>query len=77
MSNSEPSRAEHVAWCKARALEYCDIDDPQQAFQSMVSDMNKHDETRKHPANELGLMQVMGGMLSTSAEMRKFIEGYN
>jgi hypothetical protein len=43
------TRAEYVAWAKARALEYLDgyDPDPAQAIASIVSDLGKHDETRE------------------------------
>jgi len=71
------TRAQHLSWCKKRALEYVDMGDNQQAFASMASDLNKHDGTRGHIAMGLGMSLLMGGHLSTSAEMRKFIEGFN
>jgi hypothetical protein len=37
-------RAEHLAWCKTRALEYLDEDDVRNAIASMMSDMGKHGE---------------------------------
>jgi hypothetical protein len=71
------TRAEHLAWCKKRALEYCDSGDVQGAFASMASDLNKHDGTTNHIGIQLGMMQLMGGMLSSPAQMRHFIEGFN
>lgn len=71
------SRSEHLEFCKARALEYVDAGDIQQAFASMVSDLNKHDETRGHPGSALGFSLLVGGHLSTPIEMRKFINGFN
>lgn len=72
------TRAEHLQWCKDRALEYIDKDgDIQNAWASMVSDLGKHPETAGHVAITLGMMQLMGGMLSTAPEMRHFIEGFN
>lgn len=71
------SRAEHVAWCKQRALEYVDAGDLQNALASMGSDLNKHPETANHPGIKLGLMLMMTGNLSTRDEMRRHIEGYN
>lgn len=71
--NATKSRAEHLAWCKQRALEYLP-GDPQQAFASMASDMRKHDETRNHAGLEMGMMLMMTGNLG---DMRKFIEGFN
>lgn len=71
------TRADHLAWCKKRALEYVDRGDTNQAFASMTSDLNKHPDTEGHSAIELGFMMLMGGHLSTPDEMRKFIEGFN
>ena len=71
------TRNEHMEWCKKRALEYCDHNDPQQAFTSMVSDLRKHPETENHSAIEMGMMLLLGGHLNDSHEMRKFIEGFN
>lgn len=70
-------RAAHLAWCKKRALEYVDNGDVQNAFASMASDMGKHPETQGHAAIELGMMQLMAGMLQSPDEMRRFINGFN
>lgn len=42
------TRAEHIAWAKARALKYLDGPDPDpaNAIASIGSDLIKHDETR-------------------------------
>jgi hypothetical protein len=71
------TRDEHLAWCKERALEYCDAGDVRNAYASMTSDLDKHDETRRHSGVELGLMLMLIGELSTPAAMRRFIEGFN
>lgn len=71
------TRAEHLEWCKQRALEYVDMGDMPQAYASMASDLKKHPETANHSAIELGMMMLMGGHLSSSHEMRKFILGFN
>ena len=49
------TREEHLAWCKARALEYLP-DDPIQAVTSMASDLGKHPETEGHAAIAFGMM---------------------
>lgn len=72
-----PTRAEHLAWCKQRALAYCDTGDFAQALASMGSDLNKHGGTAKHIGVELGLRQMMAGQLSSPDAMRKFINGFN
>ena len=55
---SAPTRAEHLAWCKQRALAYVEQGDLNNAFASMISDLRKHPETEKHGATELGMMPV-------------------
>ncbi len=71
------TRAEHLQWCKDRAIEYVNMGDTAQAFASMASDLNKHDETREHSAMRLGMMLHMNGNLKTADAMRKFILGFN
>lgn len=41
-------RATHIAWCKQRALIYCDTGNHLDAFASLLSDLDKHEETRTH-----------------------------
>ena len=77
MTSQPTPRAEHLAWCKTRALEYIDAGDTQGAFASLMSDLNKHPDTADHGARELGAMLMMSGFLSTVQEMRDFIEGCN
>ena len=71
--SQQATRAEHVAWAKARALEYLERDEIRQAITSFVSDMNKHDECRMSAGwNTLCMML----MIQNDAEaVRQFIEG--
>ena len=71
------TRGEHLEWCKKRALEYVDMDDTNQAWTSMASDLGKHPETAKHSGIELGMNMLMAGHLSSQDKMRKFILGFN
>ncbi len=71
------NRNEHLEWCKKKALEFLDRNDVQNAWMSMASDLQKHEETKQHAAIALGMMLFMRGDLSTSQEMREFIEGFN
>lgn len=73
----DATREEHLAWCKARALEYVDAGDVEQAFTSMVSDMRKHPQTAEHAALELFTSLHFGGHLTTQTAMRWFIKGFN
>jgi hypothetical protein len=70
-------RAEHLVWCKQRALEYVDAGDLQGAFASMGSDMGKHPDTANTDVQMLGMMLLMGGHLDTQAKMRDWINGFN
>jgi hypothetical protein len=71
------SRGEHLSWCKERALEIVEKGDITGAYASMASDLNKHPETRNHPAIELGMMLMMTNNLNSKAKMKTFIEGFN
>jgi len=69
------SYAEHMAWCKKRALEYLDKGDLQNAIASLASDLNKHPDTRPHVhfVVMLGMQAILdhdvGGV-------RRLIEGF-
>jgi len=66
-------RAEHLAWCKQRALEYVQRGDLTQAFTSLVSDLGKHPKTRDSAdiAVELGGRLLLAGHLSTARQMEE------
>ncbi len=69
-------RDTHLAWAKARALEYLDRGDLQQAFTSMLSDLNKHEELRAvgEKMGDIGFLYLMH---NDAAQMRYWIEGFN
>jgi hypothetical protein len=71
------TRAEHLAWCKQRALAYVDAGDVQQAFTSMASDLGKHPETANVDIQMLGMSLMMSGHLDTPDKMRDWINGFN
>jgi hypothetical protein len=72
------TRAEHLAWCKQRALEYVERGKLIDALASMGSDLDKHAETYGHAGIRLGLeLWLIGGELRTPVGMRRFIEGFN
>lgn len=73
----ENNRAEHLKWCKERALEYVNNGDPQGGYASFMSDMRKNPHTAEHPALLLGMMLLMAGHTNNEHEMRRFIEGFN
>ena len=43
------TKQEHLNWCKQRAFEYLDLNDPTNAIASFMSDLAKHKETINHP----------------------------
>jgi hypothetical protein len=67
-------RAEHLAWCKRRALEYLDDGDVVNAIASMSSDLGKH------PGTETAAGLLMIGMTHAAARdvagARRWIEGF-
>lgn len=68
-------RAEHLAWCKQRALEYLDAGDVQNAVASMMSDMRKHSET-SYP-DVLDMLAIRHVIDGDAAAVRRWIEGFN
>ena len=71
------TRAEHLQWCKDRAMEYVKTGDLEQAFASFNSDMRKNIETAGHRGLELGAQLFFGKFLNTAREMEKWILGFN
>ena len=71
-------RIENLEFSKQRAFEILEREQNSiEAWTSFLLDMTKCDETRNHPALELGMMLMMGGGLSTVPEMKRFIEDCN
>jgi uncharacterized protein (DUF1684 family) len=70
--------AEHLAWCKERALEYADQRDTASAISSLVQDLGLHPETAGSVDVVIHLMTplAMTGEFERPGELRKFIEGF-
>lgn len=70
---------EHLEWCKKRALEYLDAGELADAFTSMLSDMDKHPETKLRDT-PTGTVLVQLGMLYVEqgdpCELRRWIVGF-
>lgn len=67
------TRAEHLAWCKQRAMEYVAANDYPNAVASMLSDLGKHPETASS-------VQVGGMVAMTVKDQRSataFVQGFN
>lgn len=70
-------REEHLKWCKQRANECVENNDLPGAFASFQSDMSKHPETANHLALEMGTMLLITDNLSSTHQMREWIDGFN
>jgi hypothetical protein len=70
--------AEHLAWCKQRALETLEQSGPGQALTSLASDFTKHEDTHKEAemVQMLGFPMLISGHLKDPVKMRKFIEDF-
>lgn len=72
------SRAEHLKWCKDRAMEYVNSGDFKGAVTSMLSDLSKHKDTKRSSTGicaELGMMELLTG--PTEKKITRFIQGFN
>lgn len=77
MRESTRTRAEHLEWCKATALNVLASGDKDGALTSMASDLSKHPETKDHPGLFLMMQLTISGFLTKKEEIKKFIEGFN
>jgi hypothetical protein len=80
------TRAEHLAWCKQRAMSEYDYyasregheSAARNAVTSMVSDLRKHDETKASSEGPMAALAIMNiQMMRNRHDVAKFIEGYN
>ena len=69
------TRDEHLAWAKARALEYIAQGRGANAIASLAADLAGHEETAGHPAIETMRLLADGPELSDPAKLCRFIEG--
>jgi fructose-1-phosphate kinase PfkB-like protein len=67
------SRADHMAWAKARAIEYVEAGDAKNALASLLSDLSKHPDTAG-----LAKFATAAGLLHVNSvpAMRSFVEGF-
>jgi hypothetical protein len=70
-------RAQHLEWCKKRALAYVDQGYVQQALSSMISDLRKHPKTADHPGIALAVGSIAFGDLTTKDQVRDFVQCFN
>jgi len=73
---------EHLEWCKTRAREYLHAHDLVNAVISMMSDLDKHPETRAHcgrdslALNQLGILAAMRAQEGDYDFVERYIEGF-
>lgn len=70
---------EHLAWCKKRALEYLDAGELANAFTSMLSDMDKHPDTRLGDTPTAAALTQLGMLYLEQGDpvaLRRWIEGF-
>jgi hypothetical protein len=74
MSDDPIARAQWLAFCRQRALEYLDQDQLDQALSSLVSDLQKRPETQGVPDT---LNTAVGAVLAKDkAALRAWIESF-
>ena len=69
------TRDEHLEWCKRRAREYLERRDVKNAVTSMLSDLQKHPETKLAG----GALAQLGMMIMIQDDLpgaERFIEGF-
>lgn len=73
------TRAEHLQWCKDRAMEYVNRGDLLDAVTSMMSDLEKHPETSatKGPLGMIGIMAAQQAQSGDRAAVIRYIQGFN
>lgn len=72
------TRAEHVRWCKDRAMEYVNQGDLLNGVTSMMSDMEKHPETAmKGPLAMLGMLALQQAQSGDRDGVERYIKGFN
>jgi hypothetical protein len=72
------TRAEHLAWCKERALAELDAGGPlaqANALASITSDLRKHPDTAGHAAIVLTTQFTMAGDLQGDEQIREWLDG--
>lgn len=73
------TREQHLEFCKVRAREYLDEGDLMNAVTSMMSDLDKHPETRLGDGPGAGTLMWLGILAVNSGDPRevsRFIEGF-
>ena len=74
------NRLEHLNFCKQRAREYVRKGDLVQAVTSMMSDLDKHPETKQAPGGALVMLGILAMQQAQSGDREgvvRYIAGFN
>jgi hypothetical protein len=72
------TRAEYLQWCKDRAMEHVKRGELLEGVTSMMSDMEKHPETKLGPAlSALGIHAAMQAQQGNRDMVERYILGFN
>lgn len=69
------TREEHIEFCKVRAREYLDRGQIADGITSMMSDLNKHEDTRS-AGESMAMLAMLCMTQNDMAEARRFVEGF-
>jgi hypothetical protein len=70
------TRAEHLEWCKQQARNYLEEGDVASAIAAMLSDLDKHPETKLAPGGYLTSFALMVAANGDMDGARRFIDGF-
>lgn len=71
------SRSDHLAWAKARAIEYIDLGQPHLAIAFMLSDLGKHDAWDGEVLETLGVLGTFEALRRGVSGVCAWVEGFN
>jgi len=72
------TKAEHIKWCKKRAIAEMDFyNDYTKGIISIMSDLRKHPETNNETLLSLCGMMLKSGKIKNRQEAVNFINGFN
>lgn len=72
------ARGEYLQWCKDRAMEYVNRGELLEGVTSMMSDMEKRDDTKLGPAlSGLGIHAAMAATQGNRDMVERYILGFN
>lgn len=74
------TREEHMQWCKDRAMEYVNRGQLLEAVTSMMSDLDKHPETKTGATGALAMLGMFACQQAQSGDREgvvRYITGFN